>query len=87
MKTITPTLLLEQIDMGAEVHPGESAFDIGIQVGRHLYNCSLEDFLPGQQKELERLYATGQIRFGHPGDFPVLPFFFRCQPKTQIKTP
>lgn len=87
MKTITPGLFLEQAALGAEVQPCESAFQVGIQVGRFQYLCELEDFNTAEQLQLEAIYRQGQIRFGFPGDFRVAPYFFRKPLKTRRLTP
>ena len=83
MKTITANQLLEQIELGAEVQPSDSAFEIGLRVGRWNCLCNLEDLTWAQRADLERLYFAGELRFAHPGDFIVAPFFFRQPPKTQ----
>ena len=83
MKTINPTLFLEQVGLGAEVQPGLSAYQVGIQVGRFQYLCELEDFDSAQKQQFEQLYRTGAIRFGYPGDFRVLPYFFQCAHRTK----
>jgi hypothetical protein len=88
MKPITPDQLLEQIELGAEVLPGDSPYDIGVQVGRFQYTCDLEQFTLAQRSQLEQLYTARRIRFGYPGDFTdgrlqSLPFFFRCPPNTR----
>jgi hypothetical protein len=83
VKTITANQLLEQIELGAEVHPSESPFEIGLQVGRWNCVCNLEDLTWAQRADLERRYLDGALRFGHPGDFIVAPFFFRHSPRTQ----
>lgn len=82
--SITPNLLLEQIALGAEVQPLDDPFNLRIQVGRRQYACNLEDLNARQQHELEYLYRARQIRFGHPGDFVIAPFFFRCPLNTRI---
>lgn len=83
VSNITPALFLEEIRLRAEVQPFDSPFQVGIQVGRFQFVCELEDFDADQKRELERLYRAGEIRFGFPGDFRELPFFFRCQRRTR----
>lgn len=85
--TITPTQFLEQINLGAEVHPFDGAFKLGVQVGRYQYICELEDFNVSQQQEFERIYRARKIRFGFPGDFRVKPYFFRGSLNTFHITP
>jgi hypothetical protein len=83
VKTITADQLLEQIELGAEVHPSESPFEIGLRVGRWNCVCNLEDLTWAQRADLERLYLAGELRFAHPGDFLVAPFFFHQPLRTQ----
>jgi hypothetical protein len=83
--TITPSLLIEQIQLGATVLPGDTPFAIGVQVGRFTYACNLRGFNRSQKRELERLYRQHQMTFVHPGDFTVLPFFFSGEPHTRCE--
>ena len=82
--TIASNLFLEQIALGAEIQPLNDAFNLRLQVGRRQYTINLEDLNARQQHELERLYRARQIRFGHPGDFVIAPFFFRGPLHTRI---
>jgi len=81
--TITPDLFIEQIVLGVEVQPLDSAFEIFIQAGRQRYRFQLDDLSRPQQRELERLYRAGRLRFGHPGDFIRAPYFFRMPLRTR----
>ncbi len=82
-KTITPKQVLEQIQLNAEVIPLDSPYACAVQVGRFQIVCDLQEMTLRQRGEFERLYRAGRIRFGHPGDFRVLPYFFRCGLNTQ----
>jgi hypothetical protein len=77
MRLITPTQLLEQIEMGAEVFPDDNPFSVRVLVGRMEFLCEFEDFTIPQRFRFEDLYRAKAIRFGYPGDFMVPPFFFR----------
>ncbi len=78
IKTITAKQFIEQIKLNAEVIPLDSPYQCALQVGRFQPVCDLQDLDLRERGEFERLYRAGKLRFCHPGDFRVLPYFFRC---------
>ena len=79
MKTITPGKLLEEIELGAELIPQESDCFVGVRVGRFDFLCDLRAITKEQRTRFIELYRQCRIKFGFPGDFQLMPFFFKNQ--------
>jgi hypothetical protein len=84
MKTITPSLFLEQLRDGAELQPQDARSAV-VQVGRLQYRCCFDEMTPKQAATFEHLYRAGLIRMGYPGEFRVVPQCFRSpHQRTQV---